>query len=111
MQDHVRLCEVTSVKEGSPVAISFPTFPCLAVYQIGREYFVTNNRCTHGNGMLTDGFQDGEIIECPFHGGAFNIKNGAATMPPCQTQLRTYPVEIDDGWISIQRPNSEEEAD
>jgi ethylbenzene dioxygenase ferredoxin subunit len=110
MQDHIRLCEVTSVREGTPVAINLPSFPPLAVYQIGREYFVTDNLCTHSNGVLTDGFQDGEVIECPFHGGAFNIKSGAATVFPCQIPLRTYSVAIDDGWISILRPSSAEAA-
>jgi ethylbenzene dioxygenase ferredoxin subunit len=110
MQGHIRLCEITSVREGTPVAINLPSFPPVAVYQIGGEYFVTNNLCTHGNGMLTDGFQDGEIIECPFHGGAFNIKSGAATVLPCQIPLHTYPVEIDDGWISILPPSSENTA-
>src|SRR5260370_29868089 len=110
MQDHIRLCEVTSVMEGPHVAINLPSFPSLDVYQIGREYFVNNNLCTHGNGMLTDGFQDGEVIECPFHGGAFNIKSGAATVLPCQIPLRTYPVKIDDGWISILPPSSEDAA-
>ena len=108
MQDHIRLCEVASVREGAPIAINLPSFPPLAVYRIGGEYFVTDNLCTHGNGMLTDGFQEGEVIECPFHGGAFNIKSGAATVPPCQIPLRTYPVEVDDGWISILHPSSED---
>jgi ethylbenzene dioxygenase ferredoxin subunit len=110
MQDHIRLCEITSVKEGTPVAVNIPSFPSLAVYQIGTEYFVTDNQCTHGNGVLTEGFQDGEVIECPFHGGAFNIKSGAASVPPCQIPLRTYSVEIDDGWISILRSVSEDAA-
>ena len=110
MQDHIRLCEIASVKEGAPVAVNVPSFPSLAVYQIGTEYFVTDNQCTHGSGVLTDGFQDGEIIECPFHGGAFNIKNGAASVPPCQIPLRTYPVAIDGGWISILHSGAEDTA-
>lgn len=104
MSELIRLCRVEEVSEGAPFAANFPSLPALAVYQIGDEYFVTDNLCTHGNAMLTDGFQDGSAIECPFHGGAFDIRSGAATVFPCQVALRTYTVEIDDDWIAIRAP-------
>jgi ethylbenzene dioxygenase ferredoxin subunit len=46
--------------------------------------------------MLTDGYFEGETVECPLHGGCFNVKTGAATSFPCEKPLRTFPVlEID----------------
>jgi ethylbenzene dioxygenase ferredoxin component len=27
--------------------------------------------------MLTDGFLDGDIVECPLHGGCFNVKTAS----------------------------------
>lgn len=98
----IRLCRTDDVTEGVPVPVSLPDLPELAVYRIGDGYFVTDNLCTHGNAMLTDGFQDGEVIHCPFHGGAFDIRTGAPESFPCQTALRTYPVDVRDGWISIE---------
>ncbi|WP_374527007.1 non-heme iron oxygenase ferredoxin subunit [Novosphingobium sp.] len=103
--DRVRLCPATDVEEGAPVAIDLDGFPSLAVYEIDGDYFVTDNQCTHGNGLLSEGFQDGGQIECPFHGGAFNIRTGEAMVFPCQTPVRTYPVEIEDGWITIASPD------
>lgn len=100
----VRLCRVEEVSDGEPVAANVEPFPPLAVYVVDGEYFVTDNTCTHGSAMLTDGYQEGGSIECPFHGGAFDIRTGAATVFPCQTPIRTYPVEIDDGWIAIRAP-------
>ncbi len=104
MNDKIRLCKSDEVKEGAPLAVDMPSLPPLAVYRIGERYFVTDNLCTHGNARLSDGFQDGTTIECPFHGGAFDIRSGAATVFPCQLPLRTYAVELDDGWIAI-RPD------
>ena len=97
----VRLCQAADVVEGAPVAVDIQRLPPLVVYQVDSDYYVTDNRCTHGNGMLSEGFQDGSRIECPFHGGAFDIRSGEAVMFPCQKPVRTYPVSIVDGWIAI----------
>ena len=101
MRDQVRLCPTADVEEGTPVAVDAEGFPPLVAYRVDSDYFVTDNRCTHGNGMLSDGFQDGDQIECPFHGGAFDIRTGAATVFPCQKAVRSYPVELEGGWITI----------
>ncbi|PRF65889.1 (2Fe-2S)-binding protein [Burkholderia multivorans] len=100
----LRLCSVEDVKEGEPVGVYIEQMPALAVYNVGGEIFVTDNTCTHGNAMLTDGYQDGGIIECPFHGGSFEIATGAVKAFPCQVPLKTYAVTIEDGWVTIDKP-------
>lgn len=101
MSDLIKLCKTEDVKEEAPVAITPDGFPALAAYEFEGEYFVTDNLCTHGMAMLTDGYQDGDEVECPFHGGAFSIKTGEATSFPCQVPIKSYPVTIEDGMICI----------
>ncbi|MDD3798615.1 MAG: non-heme iron oxygenase ferredoxin subunit [Novosphingobium sp.] len=98
---YVRLCETNSIAEDTPVAVEAEGFPPLVAYMVDGEYFVTDNRCTHGEGMLSDGYQEGSTIECPFHGGSFNIRSGEAITFPCYEPVKTYPVRVEDGWISI----------
>lgn len=107
MSQTYRLCSISDVEEGEPVGVYLDTLPALAVYKIDDEYYVTDNLCTHGNAMLSDGYQEGELIECPFHGGSFEIKTGKAAAFPCQIPINTYPVIIEDGWIAIQYPREE----
>lgn len=104
MKKFVRVCELDQVEEEVPIAVHVDGFPPLAVYNVEGEYFVTDDNCTHGNGILSEGFQEGGIIECPFHGGAFDIRTGAVTAPPCQTPVRIYPVQIEKNWILIASP-------
>ncbi|KDA01164.1 MAG: (2Fe-2S)-binding protein [Hyphomonas sp. BRH_c22] len=101
MTSKVRLCPVADVKDGEPVGVFLDDLPALAVYNVNGDIFVTDNMCTHGNAMLTDGYQDGGIIECPFHGGSFDIATGAAKAFPCQVPVKTYAVAIEDGWVCI----------
>ncbi len=100
----IRLCKTQEVQEGSPKSVEVPEHPVLAVYEVDGAYYATDNMCTHGLAMLTDGYQDGASIECPFHGGTFDICSGKATAYPCQIPLKTYPVTVEDGWIVLASP-------
>lgn len=97
----VRLCRIDDVEEGCPVAVNVPGLPSLTVYKVGADYLVTDNLCTHGNGYLSDGYQEGEIIECPFHGGSFNIRSGKPASLPCTKPIKTYKATSEEGFVII----------
>lgn len=73
----------------------------IAVYSVDGEIFATDNVCTHAFAMLTDGFLDGDIIECPLHGGCFNVKTGAGQGAPISEDIKTYPVRVVGDKIEI----------
>ena len=68
--------------------------PPIAVYNLGGDYFATDDTCTHGEASLAEGDIEGDEIFCPFHMGAFNIRTGEATVPPCMKPLNSYLVRI-----------------
>jgi len=106
VSNYVRLCGLNEVSDGEPRRVVVDGYPPLAVYQIGEEYFVTADTCTHGMASLCEGYQEGEEIECPFHGGAFNIRSGEPLAFPCTEPLETVPVRVDDDavWVAA-RPD------
>lgn len=66
----------------------------IAIYNLDGIYYATDNICTHSYAFLSEGaFEDG-VIECPIHGGAFDVKTGKAVCSPASVELRTYPVRI-----------------
>lgn len=71
----------------------------LAVFRIKGTYYVTSNICTHGNACLSDGYLDGDRIECPLHQGLFHVPTGKALAPPATEPIRTYPVRLENGRI------------
>ena len=73
----------------------------LAVYNVGGEFFVTDNECTHGAASLAEGILEDDIIECTLHFGAFNVKTGKAVLAPCFNALRTYKVVLQDGQVMV----------
>jgi nitrite reductase/ring-hydroxylating ferredoxin subunit len=48
----------------------------IALYNLGGEIYATSNVCTHAFALLSDGWLDGEAIECPLHAGRFEVKTG-----------------------------------
>ncbi len=103
MVELVKICQKSDVSEDEPFAANPADFPALAVYQVDGDYFVTDNLCTHGNALLTDGYQEEGVIECPFHGGSFNIKTGEPTAFPCQVPIKTYNVVVNGDDILIEK--------
>ncbi len=73
----------------------------LAVFRVGNEVFVTDAACTHGRVWLTEGGQQGHRVQCPLHGGVFDIRTGAVVSPPCSVALRTYPARVEAGFVSV----------
>ena len=73
------------------IPVDLPDTPPLAVYNVEGQFFVTSNICTHNIAMLTDGYLEGDTIECPLHGGCFNVRSGEPTSFPCEKPLATYP--------------------
>src|ERR1043166_8756229 len=73
----------------------------LGGYNVDGEYYVTDDLCTHGPGSLSEGYIDGDVVECNFHNGQFNIKTGEIVAPPCMVPIKTYPVTVEDGKVFI----------
>jgi naphthalene 1,2-dioxygenase system ferredoxin subunit len=73
----------------------------IAVYLVAGEVFATDNRCTHGDARLCDGFLEGHEIECPHHQGRFDIRTGEATGPPAKVALASYPARLEAGRVLL----------
>jgi nitrite reductase/ring-hydroxylating ferredoxin subunit len=66
----------------------------IAVFNVDGSFYATDNICTHAFALLSDGWLDGDQVECPLHAGRFDVKTGKALCPPVETDLKTYPVRI-----------------
>jgi nitrite reductase/ring-hydroxylating ferredoxin subunit len=71
--------------------------------RIGDRIYAIGSLCTHSFGRL----EYGEIIpesfevECPIHGGRFDLRTGAPTMYPCVDPVASYRVRVDAGEIYV----------
>lgn len=76
----------------------------IAVYNLAGEVLATSNICTHAFALLSDGYLEGETVECPLHAGQFNIRSGEALGPPVTCNLTIYPVRVRNGIVELRLP-------
>jgi nitrite reductase/ring-hydroxylating ferredoxin subunit len=59
--------------------------------------------CSHADGPLGRGKLLGDVVECPFHGGQFEVRSGKAVMAPAADDVPTFEVRIEgDGiWVMV----------
>ena len=72
-----------------------------AIYNTPKGFFATNAMCTHEKQSLEEGIVIDCIIECPLHGGRFDICTGKALTAPVYLDLQTYPVKNENGRLLI----------
>jgi nitrite reductase/ring-hydroxylating ferredoxin subunit len=100
----VRVASVGEVAEGSAMAVEAKGVS-LAVYHLdGGEICVTSNVCTHAFAVLTDGWLEGHVIECPLHAGQFDVRTGKGLCPPIEVDLQTFRVKVEGGEILVDLP-------
>jgi nitrite reductase/ring-hydroxylating ferredoxin subunit len=97
----VRACAVDDLQDEEILRIDLPDRPPIALYRLGKEFFATDDTCTHGAASLADGLVEAGQVECPFHSGRFDIRTGEPTLHPCVVRLRTYAIEIDGNDVFV----------
>ncbi len=74
----------------------------IAVYQIKEGYFATDGLCSHEQADMTNGYVEGDFVECPKHNARFSIITGEALRRPACDGIKTYAVKIEKGCIYLQ---------
>src|SRR5262245_33419101 len=97
----IDLCSISEVAPGTALKVETDDLT-LAVFNLEGEFFVTDDACTHGPGSLSEGYIEGDVIECNFHNGQFNIKTGEVVSPPCMIPVRTYRTTVENGRVLIE---------
>lgn len=97
----IRLCSIDDVDFGGALRVETDDL-VLAVFNIDGNIYVTDDQCTHGPGSLSEGYIDGYNVECDFHNGAFDVRTGEVTAPPCMIPLKTYKVVLEGNDVLIE---------
>lgn len=95
------LCSIDDVDPGTALRVESGDL-VLAVFNLDGQFYVMDDLCTHGPGSLAEGYIDGDLIECNFHNGQFNIRTGAVASAPCMIPMKTYKTTIENGRVIIE---------
>jgi 3-phenylpropionate/trans-cinnamate dioxygenase ferredoxin subunit len=66
------------------------------------EWGAIDNVCTHDGGVLGEGELDGDAVECPRHGGRFDLFSGRVVALPPVRPVRSYAARVEDGEVVVE---------
>jgi NAD(P)H-dependent nitrite reductase small subunit len=88
------------VAEDTPLAVKVGDRE-VGIYALDGGYYALEDVCPHAYALLSQGFVDGEEIECPLHGAKFNIRTGKCTKEPADRDLAKYEVRLEGGRLFV----------
>lgn len=97
----IEVCKTSDVDEGTALKVETGDL-ILAVFNLAGAFYVTDDTCTHGPGSLSEGPISGDVVECDFHNGAFNIITGEVVEPPCMIPIKTYKTSVEGDAVFIE---------
>jgi len=65
------------------------------------------DRCTHRGGPLHEGKVEDGCVVCPWHGSAFDVRDGAVVSGPATRPQPTFEVRSYDGRIQVRRADEQ----
>jgi naphthalene 1,2-dioxygenase ferredoxin component len=95
--------KVASVPEGDVIGVEIEGRK-IALFKLDGAIYALPGLCTHGHAELAGGYVEGDLIQCPMHGGMFDIRTGKAAGEPCTVDLEVLPVKIDGDQVYVGLP-------
>ena len=100
----VKVACVGDVPPGRMLTVNIAGHPVVLANVDGSVY-AFGGVCSHADGPLGKGRLRGHIVECPFHGGQFEVRSGKAVMPPAIDGIPTFEVQIEGEDIKVAWPS------
>lgn len=73
---------------------------CIAHLE-GHGFRAIDDRCTHEDESLSEGYLCDASVECPMHSSRFSFLTGEVTGVPAWVPVRTYPVEVEGDSVFV----------
>ena len=95
----ILLCHIADLAAGDILRVETDGLPPVAVFNLDGAFYAIDDTCSHGQASLADGDIDGDLVECPFHGGCFEIKTGLPAGAPCTEPIARYDLLVEDSAV------------
>lgn len=96
-----RVCALSELEQDTPRRVVLEGVPIAVVLDSNGDVHAIGDTCTHGDISLSDGFVEGETLECWAHGSAFSLITGRPLNLPAYEPVPVYAVTIDGDDVLI----------
>ena len=99
MADFVKVASASDLKPGENKVVNVNGTD-VALFNVDGELFAISNTCLHRGGPLGEGFLEGDVVTCPWHGWRYNVKTGENAMLPT-AKVPTYQVKVEGNDVLV----------
>jgi nitrite reductase/ring-hydroxylating ferredoxin subunit/uncharacterized membrane protein len=71
----------------------------------GGEIHAIANTCAHLGGPLCEGELEGEVVQCPWHGSRFSVRDGHVVDGPATQPQPVFETRVREGWVEVRAVN------
>ncbi len=101
MRERTVVGRIEDVRPGQMRYVDIEGLP-VALANVDGTVYAFVDSCRHEGGPLSSGVLRDDVVTCPWHGWAYNVRSGKSVIPPVGLRLATYPVLIEDGQIVVE---------
>jgi nitrite reductase/ring-hydroxylating ferredoxin subunit len=103
MAAYVKVARMGDVSPGKMLTVNVNGQP-VVLANVNGAIYAFGGICTHADAPLGKGKLRGDVVECPFHGGQFEVRTGRAAMPPATQDIPTFDVQVEGDDIHVALP-------
>ncbi|GGF32829.1 non-heme iron oxygenase ferredoxin subunit [Microbacterium sorbitolivorans] len=96
-----RVCGLSELVQDEARRVEVGGVPIAVVLDSNGEVHAIGDTCTHGEISLSEGFVEGDTLECWAHGSAFSLRTGKPLNLPAYEPVPVYAVQIDGDDVLI----------
>ncbi len=101
-EDYEAVLPLASVEENKLYRVMVSSVPVVLLRR-GTQLSAISATCPHAGGPLDEGTLDGDIVECPWHGSRFCMRDGRVLTGPATVSAPRYDVRVRDDQVEIKR--------
>tara|TARA_R110002020_G_scaffold43169_6_gene125783 strand:- start:742 stop:1068 length:327 start_codon:yes stop_codon:yes gene_type:complete len=96
-----RACALSELEQDTAKRVELDGVAIAVVLNGNGDVHAIGDVCTHGDISLSDGFVEGETLECWAHGSAFSLRTGRPLNLPAYEPVPVFVVQIDGDDVLI----------
>lgn len=99
MSEFVTVAEIKDLEPGQGKVVEVKG-RAIALFNIGGTFYALDNTCLHMGGPVGEGYVEGDMVTCPWHGWQYKVETGETEFEPDQ-KLQTFEVKVEGEEVKI----------
>ncbi|HKF37208.1 MAG TPA: Rieske 2Fe-2S domain-containing protein [Ktedonobacteraceae bacterium] len=101
-EDYEVVLPEARVEENTLYRVTATGVPVVLLRQ-GSQFYAISATCPHAGGPLDEGTLTGDIVQCPWHGSRFCMRDGHVLTGPATVDAPRYDVRVRNGQVEVKR--------